>query len=116
MIDVGCGEGLFATKLAATNPRLNVIGIDPDDGRLRLCLQRCRDLDLSNIAVTRGTGAAMPSLTLTVKLLAPTSLLRGVPDSVPLAATDNHAGPLTLANARVLPTSISLASPASVPL
>ena len=43
------------------------------------------------------TGAAMPSLTLTVKLLAPTSLLVGVPDSVPSAATLSQSGPLTLA-------------------
>lgn len=36
------------------------------------------------------------SLARTVKLLAPTSLLAGVPEIVPLEATASHAGPETL--------------------
>ena len=62
------------------------------------------------------TGAAMPSVTLTVKLLDPTSLLVGVPVNVPLAATDNHAGPLTLAKDRLAPASASEALVARLPL
>ena len=59
------------------------------------------------------TGGAMPSLTLTVKILSPASASKGVPESAPSGAMASHAGPLTLAKVRVL-LSTSVLAPASV--
>ncbi len=60
LIDVGCGEGLFITGLAAVNPRINIIGIDSDENRVRQCLERCRQANLANVSVVRGSGSHMP--------------------------------------------------------
>ena len=54
------------------------------------------------------------SVTRTVKTLAPTSALPGVPPRLPSAATVSHAGPLILENSKTSPRSTSLAEPASV--
>ena len=62
------------------------------------------------------TGAAMPSLTLTVKLFTPTSLLVGTPESAPLEATISHAGPLSLEKVNEAPASTSAALPARLPV
>src|SRR5688572_13817432 len=35
LIDVGCGEGLFANYLAASEPRRRVIGVDANAKRIR---------------------------------------------------------------------------------
>src|SRR5258707_15832749 len=55
------------------------------------------------------------SVTLTTKLLVPTTLESGVPESVPSVPTVNHAGPLTFANASTSPELGSVALVAIVP-
>ncbi|MBN2370870.1 MAG: class I SAM-dependent methyltransferase [Vicinamibacteria bacterium] len=38
LLEVGCGHGLFANETALRNPRLAVLGIDPDPGKIRWAL------------------------------------------------------------------------------
>ena len=60
--------------------------------------------------------APAASVTQTVKLFVPPSVGPGVPESVPSAATFNHAGPLALLKVSVSPGFGSVAVPARLPL
>lgn len=49
-LDIGCGDGTFAVKLAAASS--TVIAIDPDDDQVALARTRCANLE--NIRVVQG--------------------------------------------------------------
>ena len=49
LLEIGCGEGLFLSRLAAANNALQITGIDIDKGRLDLAISNCRQRGLRNV-------------------------------------------------------------------
>jgi 2-polyprenyl-3-methyl-5-hydroxy-6-metoxy-1,4-benzoquinol methylase len=45
LLEVGCGHGLFANEAALRNPRLHVLGIDPDREKVRWALASIKGRD-----------------------------------------------------------------------
>ncbi|MDD5432470.1 MAG: class I SAM-dependent methyltransferase [Candidatus Omnitrophica bacterium] len=50
-LEVGCGEGLFISKLAAYDPKLQIWGIDNSTERLFKAKERCKNLQNVNLSV-----------------------------------------------------------------
>lgn len=53
--DIGCGHGVVTVNLAWKKPRTEVIGVDPDEGRLEVGRQLLNEHGLPNCTFKRGT-------------------------------------------------------------
>ncbi|GMV82393.1 MAG: hypothetical protein AMXMBFR7_35770 [Planctomycetota bacterium] len=53
--DIGCGYGIVTANLAWKKPRTEVIGIDPDEGRLQVGTQLVAEHKLRNCTFRKGT-------------------------------------------------------------
>ena len=49
ILDIGCGEGEFISRLAYQYPKKKFIGIEIKYGRILKCLKKARALNLSNL-------------------------------------------------------------------
>lgn len=49
VLDLGCGNGVFLSALAARDPALNFLGVEKKEYRVRQAERRCRGLDNARI-------------------------------------------------------------------
>ena len=61
LIEVGCGEGLFITKLAVSNSRLEIYGLDNNIDKILAAQRRCQEKKLKNIKLIYSDGVDFPS-------------------------------------------------------
>jgi ubiquinone/menaquinone biosynthesis C-methylase UbiE len=59
LLEVGCGPGLYARRLAARHAGLHAVGIDRSPTLLRLARERARSDDLTNCRFERGDALAL---------------------------------------------------------
>ena len=53
--DIGCSYGIFAVNLAWKKPRVEVVGLDPDETRLKVAQHLLADHPLTNCKFQKGT-------------------------------------------------------------
>jgi SAM-dependent methyltransferase len=59
LLEVGCGPGLYARRLAARHARLHAVGIDRSPTLLRLARERAASAGLANCRFERGDALAL---------------------------------------------------------
>lgn len=60
VLEVGCGEGLFLTKLALLNPQLEITGVDSNINKLLKTEERGKESKLKNIKLIYADAVDMP--------------------------------------------------------
>ena len=60
LLEVGCGEGLFITRLAVLNPQLEITGIDSNRKKLLNTEKRCEEKQLKNVMLIYGNAVNLP--------------------------------------------------------
>jgi len=60
LLDIGCGFGLFAAYFAQTQPNRTIVGIDPDERRIRMAQRTCERLGLDGHRFIAGDARTVP--------------------------------------------------------
>ena len=81
-VEVGCGTGPVARRMAARAGRGRVVGIDPSAGLIASARERAADLP--NLAFETGDGTALPFEPNTVRSIVMHTVLSHVPEPTPL--------------------------------
>ncbi|MCW8131681.1 MAG: class I SAM-dependent methyltransferase [Planctomycetota bacterium] len=82
--DIGCGHGIVAVNMAWKKPRTEVIGVDPDEGRLEVGRQLLNEHGLPNCTFKRGTIEASGIEPGTCTGVVCTEVLDHIPDIKPV--------------------------------
>lgn len=59
-LDLGCGHGLFSLLLATARPGLQVLGVDPDQGKIAVAQAAARAGGIGNLRFLAGKAEALP--------------------------------------------------------
>jgi ubiquinone/menaquinone biosynthesis C-methylase UbiE len=81
LLDVGCGEGLFLTKVCKLAGRMRVFGLDPWGDALGSAFRRKSALGLSRVSLVRGTAFSLPFQDDTFDFVTCLNLTINLPDS-----------------------------------
>lgn len=80
VLEVGCGPGFYARKLARRYPAIRTLGIDMSTRLLELAKLRASNLRLQNCSFREGDAQALPELDFPVDALICSRLMLIVPD------------------------------------